>query len=122
MQILVKLPQTYTVVNIEEGMTIASLQRTIRLMSHLPSFTLPYSSETAVASIYKDMATISALPMMVGGGKNMTEAGKALAVEAITCLICRNCYAKNPIGASHCRKQRCRRSNLRPKKIATKKK
>lgn len=103
-------------------MTVAALQTAIGAMSGVSSFVLPYAPETIVSSVYSSMATISALPAMVGGGKNMTEAGKALAVKDITCLICRNCYAKNPLGAEHCRKKRCRRSNLRPKKIATKRK
>ncbi|MHA2249254.1 MAG: 50S ribosomal protein L40e [Candidatus Kariarchaeaceae archaeon] len=30
--------------------------------------------------------------------------------------ICRNCYARNPIGARRCRKKRCRSTSLRPKR------
>ncbi|MDH5403533.1 MAG: 50S ribosomal protein L40e [Candidatus Heimdallarchaeota archaeon] len=30
--------------------------------------------------------------------------------------VCRNCYARNPVKARRCRKQRCRSTNLRPKK------
>ncbi|MHA2091989.1 MAG: 50S ribosomal protein L40e [Candidatus Kariarchaeaceae archaeon] len=30
--------------------------------------------------------------------------------------ICRNCFARNPIGARRCRKKRCRSTNLRPKR------
>ncbi|KAI4292026.1 ubiquitin-large subunit ribosomal protein L40e [Pancytospora philotis] len=123
MQLFVKLPQTISTIKVEEGMSIAALQAAIRSLSSISSFSLPHDGALSVSAVYPDMATIRAFPLLVGGGKNMTEAGKALAVEALNCKICRNCYARNPMKATHCRKARCGHcSNLRPKKIVLKKK
>lgn len=123
MQIFVKSPTETRSVSVSEDMTISLLQDTIRAMRGLAAFSLPHAQELAVSAVYGDMATVHVRPMLLGGGKNMNEADKVLAVDAIKCLICRNCYARNPLGATSCRKARCGHcSNLRPKKIITKKK
>lgn len=123
MQLFLKFPQTISAIGVEDGMTVRALQAAIRSLSGLQAFTLPHAQDLAVSAVYQDMATVNVHPMLVGGGKNMSEAGKILAVGAITCLICRNCYARNPMKATSCRKARCGHcSNLRPKKIALKKK
>lgn len=123
MQLFLKFPQNTSAIAVGENMTIGALETRIRSMSGLRGFALPHPQGSMVSAVYGDMATVSVRPMLVGGGKNMSEAGKILAVEAITCMICRNCYARNPMKATHCRKARCGHcSNLRPKKIAIKKK
>jgi ribosomal protein L40E len=77
-----------------------------------------------VSSFCMDGVTIDVrnIPVL-GGGKDMEEGDRMLASTALSCLICRNCYARNPLKAKHCRKRRCGHSpNLRPKKTIISKK
>lgn len=123
MQLFVRTPESLNALSIADNETVGHLQNTIRRMFNIPKFILGHNLASAVSSVFSDMSVVTATPMLMGGGKNMTEDGKALAMAAIQCQICRNCYARNPVKATTCRKARCgHSSNLRPKKLATKKK
>lgn len=67
--------------------------------------------------------TILNIPVPVlGGFKDLTDEDKDLAFKHNLVSICRKCYSRNPLNAERCRKKSCGHStNLRPKKLATKK-
>ena len=123
MRIFLRTCDSFQYVEVDANAQMSALQESIRTACGLPEFTLPYAPTACVNAHYRDLQTIRAMPMLLGGGKNMTEEGKALAMARLACTICRNCYARNPVGATTCRKARCGHSaNMRPKKIALKKK
>ncbi len=104
--------------NIHNTMTIGTLESRILSEYKINRFSLPYPSDLLVSSVYPEMATINLIPQMVGGGKNMSEYGKSLAMKAIEKKVCRKCYATNSIRATKCRKAACGHSpNLRLKKM-----
>jgi len=123
MQLLIQSVQGWKTVETTTSMTIADLCQKLGKLLNMSSVNLPYPSTEAVSSVYHENCTIRIPGLLLGGGKNMTESDKILAVAAITCKICRKCYSRNPIKATRCRKSGCgHSSNLRPKEIMTKKK
>jgi large subunit ribosomal protein L40e len=74
--------------------------------------------KTIAAYGIQNLDIVQACPKVLGGGGNMSENDKALALhQRVTSkMICRGCYARCAIKASICRKCQC--SDLRCKKDA----
>ncbi|KAI5149829.1 ubiquitin-large subunit ribosomal protein L40e [Enteropsectra breve] len=123
MQLFLRSIDGIKCVNIEESQTIAQLQNIIMAMYNIPKFSLPYSADSPVNTRFSNFATVDVAVPVLGGGQDMTEADKVLAMASVTVQICRKCYARNSIKATTCRKKMCGHTNqLRVKKIITKKK
>jgi ribosomal protein L40E len=66
----------------------------------------------------QDLASLSASLRMVGGGGNMSDNDREMAMKYRNIAkVCRKCYVKLPILATSCRKPECRSRNLRLKKL-----
>lgn len=72
-------------------------------------------SMTVAGCGIRSLDTIAVCPRLLGGGGNMSENDRAMAMkEKNDCLICRRCYARSGKAAQKCRK--CCSTDLRPKK------
>lgn len=121
MQIFVQFLSSVKCVNVDSNATVDTLREIIcRLFSISSTFAMIglNSSDSLIEG-----QTIRVHGQLLGGGKNMSEGDKLLSLQSIECLICRKCYARNPVKAKICRKSGCGNcSDLRLKKVLTKKK
>lgn len=108
--------------SIAENASIADLEREISSRYNV-SLSLSHASEARVADLYTANSVINVLVPVLGGGKDLTEEDKNLALSYLNVKICRDCYAKNAVNATVCRKKMCGHSkNLRMKKLGSSKK
>jgi ribosomal protein L40E len=107
---------------ISENMTIGDLEATVSSLYNT-NFTLPHNSSCSVSTLYSENSIINVLVPVLGGGKDLTDEDKNLALSHLNVKICRDCYAKNAPNAKVCRKTSCGHSkNLRMKKLGSSKK
>lgn len=122
MQIFLRTISGLSAHNVAENTSVAELQAKISALCNF-NFTLPHSSDSVISSLYSENAIINALVPVLGGGKDLTEEDKNLALSYLNVKICRDCYSKNALNAKVCRKKMCGHSkNLRMKKLGSSKK
>lgn len=123
MQLFLRTPSGLRSIQVDEHMGINELVENIRNTSAVYSFSLPYSADKSVSDVFSHMQTIPVPEPVLGGGMNLSDEDKILAMKAIKVMICRKCYSRNSLKATSCRKSHCGHSaNLRPKKIVNLKK
>lgn len=75
-------------------------------------------TETILSSGIKNLGAIAACVRVLGGGGNMSENDRAMAMaNRNSAMICRRCYARLAPRADKCRKTGCGSKDLRPKKL-----
>lgn len=121
MQILVRNCGKVYVVDVPSTATISELEESILSTCNV-KFALDYKSSLPVSSVFAENSILNLQIPVLGGGKELGDEVKELAMKQITVKICRKCYSKNSINADRCRKKSCGHStNLRPKKMLGKK-
>lgn len=123
MQVSVKFNGTTMFLQASPGQTIGSLRASISSAHGVDasSVVLLHSAraledtETVMSCGIRNLGVVSACQRVVGGGGNMSENDRAMAMRIRNCVkICRRCYARVAEEADHCRK--CWNKDLRPKK------
>ena len=123
MQIAVKLGRETSFVDIESDLPITSVRSLVGRAcgASASSIALVHNSRMLLDSMtvgscgIRNLDTVTAYPRLLGGGGNMSENDRAMAMkEKNDCLICRRCYARSGKAAQKCRK--CCNTDLRPKK------
>lgn len=74
-------------------------------------------TETVSSSGIRNLGALTVCPRILGGGGNMSENDKAMAMKRNIAKICRRCYARLAPRAEVCRKKMCRGKDLRFKKL-----
>ncbi|KAM0680157.1 hypothetical protein GINT2_001540 [Glugoides intestinalis] len=121
MQIFVRHNAKVNTITVPANSTISDLEKIISEYFEF-DFTLPQESCLPVSAVFVENTIINAHIPVLGGGKDLADEVKELALQHITIKICRKCYARNSINADRCRKKSCGHStNLRPKKMSGKK-
>jgi ribosomal protein L40E len=122
MQIFLRSNTGLAALNLKEDSTILELQENISSLYNF-NFTLPHCAEDKAAQFYSQNSVINVLIPVLGGGKDLTEEDRNLALSYLNVKICRDCYSKNALNAKVCRKKMCGHSkNLRMKKLGSSKK
>ena len=122
MQIFLRSNSGLSAYSIRENLTISQLEADISSLYNF-NCTLPHSSSKNASEFYSQNSVINILLPVLGGGKDLTEEDRNLALAALNVKICRDCYSKNALNATVCRKKMCGHSkNLRMKKLGASKK
>lgn len=122
MQLFLRHSNGMRVESFNADITVEELQNAISSIFKF-NFTLPFCSSELASQVFAENSVINVNVPVLGGGKDLTEEDKNLALSYITIKICRDCYSRNSIRATTCRKSSCGHSkNLRLKKMSTGKK
>lgn len=126
MQISVQLSKNTSFLDVDPAQTILSLKQTVSLacgvdvssMMLLHNARALRDADTIAGCGIQSLGMLSVCPRVLGGGGNMSENDRALAMAARNHIkICRRCYARLAPAADKCRKPKCHNKDTRLKKL-----
>ena len=121
MQIFLRHSNKLQALKISETTTFEDLTKIVEKSASY-SFNFCNNPCDLVSSFYADSSIINIPVQVLGGGKDISEEDKKIALKHISIKICRDCNGRNAIRATRCRKRSCGNgANLRPKKMSSKK-
>jgi len=121
MQLFIRSPTGLKAIQLDCSATVSDVESLASLRCGF-QVALNHPSTALASDIFPSNLILSAHVPVLGGFKDLTDEAKELARVHNLVSICRKCYSRNSLNATRCRKRSCGHStNLRPKKIATKK-